>query len=86
MQLSHWLDLALGSLNASALAPAVLASLQGLLPQLGAEFLMPLSSAELLQLLTQPQIPTYSPAQVGIHTLTFTYTYKHIHTHTLYIQ
>ncbi|XP_076144128.1 stereocilin [Alosa pseudoharengus] len=62
-RLSHWLGLALESLNASALSPAVLASLRGLLPQLGADFLMPVSSAELLHILTQPDMPTYTPAQ-----------------------
>ncbi|XP_063044355.1 stereocilin [Engraulis encrasicolus] len=62
-RLAHWLEMAVGSMNASALAPSVLASLRALLPQLGADFLLPLSPDELLELLTQAQVPSYPPAQ-----------------------
>ncbi|XP_028823840.1 stereocilin-like [Denticeps clupeoides] len=62
-RLSYWLQLALGPVNASALAPSELASLSGLLPQLGHSFLASLSSRDLLHLLAQPDTPPFSPAQ-----------------------
>ncbi|KAI2662930.1 Stereocilin [Labeo rohita] len=45
-RLSHWLGMALKSLNASNLPASEMASLQGMLPQMGASFLEPLSSDE----------------------------------------
>lgn len=63
-QLSHWLVQAVRPLNASTLPPPALAALRGLLAQLGASFLQSLPSPQLLDLLTQPDLPSYSPAQV----------------------
>ncbi|XP_027017151.2 stereocilin [Tachysurus fulvidraco] len=62
-RLSHWLALALKPMNASLLSSPALASLHGLLPQLGASFLQSLSSNYLLRLFSQPDIPTFPPAQ-----------------------
>ena len=62
--MSYWLVQVIQPLNASTLPPPVLATLRGLLPQLGASFLQSLSSFQLLELLTQPGLPTYPPAQV----------------------
>ncbi|KAL1007308.1 hypothetical protein UPYG_G00084780 [Umbra pygmaea] len=62
-RLSHWLVQAVRPLNASSLSPPALASLSGLLPQLGASFLQSLPSPQLLNLLTQPGLPSFSPAQ-----------------------
>ncbi len=42
-----------------------MASLHGMLPQMGASFLEPLSSNELLDLVSLPGIPTFPPAQVS---------------------
>ncbi|XP_072516145.1 stereocilin [Salminus brasiliensis] len=62
-RLSHWLGLTLKSLNTSVLSSSALASLHGVLPQLGASFLQSLSSSELLELFSLPAIPTFPPAQ-----------------------
>ncbi|XP_037401351.1 stereocilin [Pygocentrus nattereri] len=62
-RLSHWLGLTFKSLNTSVLSSSELASLHGVLPQLGASFLQTLSSSELLELLSLPGIPTFPPAQ-----------------------
>ncbi|XP_066504103.1 stereocilin [Hoplias malabaricus] len=62
-RLSHWLGLALKSLNSSVLSSSALASLRGVLPQLGASFYQSLSSSELLELFTLPGIPIFPPAQ-----------------------
>ncbi|XP_051569611.1 stereocilin-like [Myxocyprinus asiaticus] len=62
-RLSHWLGMALKSLNASVLSASTMASLHGMLPQIGASFLEPLSSVELLDLVTLPGMPTFPPAQ-----------------------
>ncbi|KAG9266572.1 stereocilin-like [Astyanax mexicanus] len=62
-RLSHWLGLTLQSLNTSILSSSTLASLHGVLPQLGASFLQSLSSSELLELFYLPDIPTFPPAQ-----------------------
>ncbi|XP_062869517.1 stereocilin [Trichomycterus rosablanca] len=62
-RLSHWLALALKPLNASLLSSPTLSSIRGVLPQLGASFLQPLHSGEVLELLSVPGIPTFSPAQ-----------------------
>ncbi|MBN3308953.1 STRC protein, partial [Amia calva] len=63
-RLSHWLLQALQSLNASTLTPVELPPLRGLLPQLGASFLQPLSPSQVLHLLAQPGVPSFPPAQV----------------------
>ncbi|KAJ8340304.1 hypothetical protein SKAU_G00349370 [Synaphobranchus kaupii] len=62
-RLSHWLLLALRPLNASALSSPALTSLRGLLPLLGASFLQPFPSPQVLDLLSQPGMPRYPPAQ-----------------------
>ncbi|XP_053369543.1 stereocilin [Clarias gariepinus] len=62
-RLSHWLAHTLQPLNASSLSSPALSSLHGVLPQLGASFLQSLSSNYLLELLSQPNIPTFPPAQ-----------------------
>ncbi|XP_062327767.1 stereocilin [Osmerus eperlanus] len=62
-RMSYWLVQVIQPLNASTLPPPALATLKGLLPQLGASFLQSLSSFQLLELLTQPGLPTYPPAQ-----------------------
>ncbi|XP_035274550.1 stereocilin [Anguilla anguilla] len=62
-RLSHWLLQALKPLNASALSSPALTSLRGLLPLLGASFLEPFPSPQVLDLLSQPGMPRYPPAQ-----------------------
>lgn len=51
--------------NFSTMEPLHLSALSGLLPQLGAPFLLSLPSQLLLELLSQPGIHRYSPAQVS---------------------
>uniref|UniRef100_A0A3B3T1A3 Stereocilin n=1 Tax=Paramormyrops kingsleyae TaxID=1676925 RepID=A0A3B3T1A3_9TELE len=63
-QLSHWLALAVRHLDASSLSPQELSALRGLLPHLGASFLQPFSTPRLLQILSQPGLPSYPPAQI----------------------
>ncbi|KAA0722866.1 Stereocilin Precursor [Triplophysa tibetana] len=62
-RLSHWLGMALKSLNSSVLSASALASLHGILPQMGASFLEKLSSVELLNIVTLAGVPTFPPAQ-----------------------
>ncbi|KAK7913054.1 hypothetical protein WMY93_013265 [Mugilogobius chulae] len=62
-RLSSWLVPAVQSLNASTMAPQDLFGLSGVLPELGASFLLSLPSEELIDVLSQPAIPQYSPAQ-----------------------
>ncbi|XP_072321516.1 stereocilin [Eucyclogobius newberryi] len=62
-RLSSWLVPAVQSLNASSMAPQDLFALSGALPELGASFLLPLPSEQLIDVLSQPGIPQYSPAQ-----------------------
>ncbi|XP_056599193.1 stereocilin [Triplophysa dalaica] len=62
-RLSHWLGMALKSLNSSVLSASALASLHGILPQMGTSFLETLSSVELLNIVTLPGVPTFPPAQ-----------------------
>ncbi|XP_018618690.2 stereocilin [Scleropages formosus] len=62
-RLSHWVALAVRPLNVSALPSPALTSLRGLLPRLGASFLQPFATPQLLDVLTQPGLPSYSPAQ-----------------------
>lgn len=64
-QLSSWLIPAVQNLNVSSMAPPELSALTGLLPQLGASFLLSLPSQQLLEILSQPGLHRYSPAQVG---------------------
>ncbi|KAK6476908.1 stereocilin-like [Huso huso] len=62
-RLSHWLLLALRPLNASVLTTPELASLHGILPQLGASFLQSLSTPRLLDILADPDLADFPPAQ-----------------------
>nr|XP_057945778.1 stereocilin isoform X2 [Doryrhamphus excisus] len=62
-RLSSWLIPAVQTLNASSMTPVELTGLSTLLPQLGASFLLSLPSQQLLELLSQPGIHRYSPAQ-----------------------
>ncbi|XP_061526984.1 LOW QUALITY PROTEIN: stereocilin-like [Phycodurus eques] len=62
-RLSSWLITAMRTLNASSMAPAELSDLSALLPELGASFLLSIPSQQLLELLSQPGIDRYSPAQ-----------------------
>ncbi|MGH0149646.1 UNVERIFIED_CONTAM: hypothetical protein FKN15_015560 [Acipenser sinensis] len=62
-RLSHWLLLALRPLNASVLTTPELASLHGILPQLGASFLQSLSTPRLLDVLADPGLADFPPAQ-----------------------
>ncbi|KAJ7986178.1 hypothetical protein DPEC_G00348080 [Dallia pectoralis] len=62
-RLSFWLVQAVRPINASTLPHPALASLRGLLPQLGAPFLLSLPPPQVLDLLIQPGLPSFSPAQ-----------------------
>ncbi|XP_040896046.1 stereocilin-like [Toxotes jaculatrix] len=62
-RLSSWLIPAVQTLNVSSMAPPELSALSGLLPQLGASFLLSLPSQQLLEVLSQPGLRKYSPAQ-----------------------
>ncbi|XP_024858230.1 stereocilin isoform X2 [Kryptolebias marmoratus] len=63
-RLSSWLIPAVSAkLNVSSSASPDLSDLSGLLPQLGASFLLSLPSHELQEILSQPGLHTYSPAQ-----------------------
>ncbi|KAI1889762.1 hypothetical protein AGOR_G00166270 [Albula goreensis] len=62
-RLSHWLLLALRSVNGSTLPPPALRSLHGLLPHLGASFLQSFPFSQVLDLLSQSDLPRYPPAQ-----------------------
>ncbi|KAM9366292.1 stereocilin [Symphorus nematophorus] len=62
-RLSSWLIPAVQNLNVSSMAPPELSALTGLLPQLGASFLLSLPSQQLLEILSQPGLHRYSPAQ-----------------------
>ncbi|XP_008292192.1 stereocilin [Stegastes partitus] len=64
-RLSDWLIPTVQTLNASSMASPELSALSGLLPQLGASFLMSLPSQQLLEVLSQPGLRRYSPAQVS---------------------
>ncbi|MGH0137077.1 UNVERIFIED_CONTAM: hypothetical protein FKN15_007660 [Acipenser sinensis] len=65
-RLSHWLLLALRPLNASILTTPELASLHGILPQLGASFLQSLSTPRLLDVLADPGLADFPPAQASL--------------------
>ncbi|XP_065150525.1 stereocilin [Paramisgurnus dabryanus] len=62
-RISHLLGTALKSLNASVLSASAMASLHGILPQMGVSFLETLTSVELLDLVSLPGMPTFPPAQ-----------------------
>nr|XP_020462051.1 stereocilin-like [Monopterus albus] len=62
-RLSTWLIPTVQTLNVSSMAPLELSALSGLLPQLGASFLLSLPSQQLLEVLSQPGLHRYSPAQ-----------------------
>ncbi|XP_071778934.1 stereocilin [Centroberyx gerrardi] len=62
-RLSSWLTPAVQTLNVSSMPSPELSALSGLLPQLGASFLQSLPSQQLLEVLTQPGLHRYSPAQ-----------------------
>uniref|UniRef100_A0A3P8T5S2 Stereocilin n=1 Tax=Amphiprion percula TaxID=161767 RepID=A0A3P8T5S2_AMPPE len=62
-RLSSWLVPAVQSLNVSSMNSPELSALSGLLPQLGASFLMSLPSQQLLEVLSQPGLHRFSPAQ-----------------------
>ncbi|KAJ8247493.1 hypothetical protein GJAV_G00247040 [Gymnothorax javanicus] len=62
-RLSHWLLQALRPMNASGLSSPALNSLRGLLPHLGASFLLAFPFPQVLDLLSQPGMPRYPPAQ-----------------------
>ncbi|XP_022061624.2 stereocilin [Acanthochromis polyacanthus] len=62
-RLSSWLIPAVQSLNVSSMNSPELSALSGLMPQLGASFLMSLPSQQLLEVLSQPGLRRYSPAQ-----------------------
>ncbi|XP_045888819.1 stereocilin [Micropterus dolomieu] len=62
-RLSSWLIPAVQNLNVSSMSPTELSALSGLLPQLGAPFLLSIPSQQLLEILSQPGLHRYSPAQ-----------------------
>ncbi|XP_070688298.1 stereocilin [Pempheris klunzingeri] len=62
-RLSSWLIPAVQNLNVSSMARPELSALSGLLHQLGASFLLSLPSKQLLEILSQPGLHRYSPAQ-----------------------
>uniref|UniRef100_A0A087YJL5 Stereocilin n=1 Tax=Poecilia formosa TaxID=48698 RepID=A0A087YJL5_POEFO len=53
----------LAALNISSMTSSELSALSGLLPQLGASFLLSLTSQRLLEILSEPGFHTFSPAQ-----------------------
>lgn len=68
-QLSSWLIPAVKTVNISSLSPPSLPGLQGLtdlLPQLGSPVLLSLPSQQMMELLSQPGLHRYPPAQVAI--------------------
>ncbi|MED6240942.1 hypothetical protein ATANTOWER_010954, partial [Ataeniobius toweri] len=63
-RLSSWLIPAVSTrLNISSVTSSELSALSGLLPQLGASFLLSLPSERLLEIFSQPGFRTFSPAQ-----------------------
>ncbi|CAJ1049138.1 stereocilin [Xyrichtys novacula] len=62
-RMSSWLIQAIQTINISSVGPSELPALRALLPQLGASFLLSLPSQQLLDILTQPGLHRYSPAQ-----------------------
>ncbi|KAF6722704.1 Stereocilin [Oryzias melastigma] len=62
-RLSSWLIPAVQTLNVSAMASPQLSALSGLLPHLGAPFLLSLPTQQLLEVLSKPGLHKYLPAQ-----------------------
>nr|XP_046241689.1 stereocilin [Scatophagus argus] len=62
-RLSSWLIPAIQNLNISSVAPTELSALSGLSSQLGTSFLLSLPSQQLLEILSQPGLHRYTPAQ-----------------------
>ncbi|XP_047437005.1 stereocilin [Mugil cephalus] len=62
-RLSSWLIPAVQTMNVSSMASPELSALSGLLPQLGASFLLSVPTQQLLEVLSQPGLPRYPPAQ-----------------------
>ncbi|XP_028293866.1 stereocilin isoform X2 [Gouania willdenowi] len=62
-RLSSWLKPAVHSLNVSSLSTSELSALSGLLSQSAASFLLSLPTQQLLEVLSQPRMHQYSPAQ-----------------------
>ncbi|XP_041847316.1 stereocilin-like [Melanotaenia boesemani] len=62
-RLLAWLIPAAKTLNISSMGSSELSALSGLLPQLGASFLLSLPTQQLLEVLSQPGLHKYSPAQ-----------------------
>ncbi|XP_051236397.1 stereocilin isoform X2 [Dicentrarchus labrax] len=68
-RLSSWLIPVVENVNVSSMAPPDLSALSGLLPQLGASFLLSLPSQQLLEILSQPGLLKYSSAQLTMEKL-----------------
>ncbi|XP_029354317.1 stereocilin [Echeneis naucrates] len=68
-RLASWLIPAVQTLNVSSMALPELSALSGLLPQLGESFLLSLPSQQLLEILSQPVLHRYSPAQLTVEKL-----------------
>lgn len=64
-QMSSQLIQAVQNMNTSSSSPSELSALSDLLSQLGASFLLSLPPQQLLEVLTQPGLHRYSPAQVS---------------------
>ncbi|XP_072237407.1 stereocilin [Leuresthes tenuis] len=62
-RLSSWLIPAVKTLNISSMASTELSALSSLLPQLGSSILLSLPLQQLLEVLSQPGLHRYSPAQ-----------------------
>ncbi|XP_067342851.1 stereocilin [Channa argus] len=62
-RLSSWLVPAVQALNVSSMSLPELSALRGLLPELGASFVLHLPSSQLLEVLSQPGLHRYPPAQ-----------------------
>ncbi|XP_023809268.1 stereocilin [Oryzias latipes] len=62
-RLSSWLIPAVQTLNISTMASPQLSALSGLLPHLGAPFLLSLPTQQVLEILSKPALHKYSPAQ-----------------------
>uniref|UniRef100_A0A3P9LWU6 Stereocilin n=1 Tax=Oryzias latipes TaxID=8090 RepID=A0A3P9LWU6_ORYLA len=62
-RLSSWLIPAVQTLNISTMASPQLSALSGLLPHLGAPFLLSLPTQQILEILSKPALHKYSPAQ-----------------------
>ncbi|KAF3686384.1 Stereocilin Precursor [Channa argus] len=68
-RLSSWLVPAVQALNVSSMSLPELSALRGLLPELGASFVLHLPSSQLLEVLSQPGLHRYPPAQLTMEEL-----------------